>query len=378
VLAAVAPMKALDRYVGRIALGAFLATLLFFLMLTIVGDLLNNLPRYLERAAEQVPEGDQAAGETSADTPVRRGLSGLEFTLALLRHYVRMVPELLVSVAPFATVIAGMLTVARLQHANEVVPMLFVGRSVQRVLRPILWLAALVALAMVACWQWVVPQVGASLAGDDGPFRRGPPLLKSLVYERQEIERHQFYARQYNPEARTLKDVRLLVQGVLAADTTHTQAASATWDAQRGDWRLQGGRLRSMAGERSVEWLVLLQEGRETVDAEVLSYTDLLALAEKRPNRADVKFALHRHITFPLANLLLLLLALPLAVFYERGSRISRVLGAIGLCGGYLLLSLICQSLGQSGLGLHPVVAAWIPTIVFGSLGIVSFSSMRT
>jgi lipopolysaccharide export LptBFGC system permease protein LptF len=70
------------------------------------------------------------------------------------------------------------------------------------------------------------------------------------------------------------------------------------------------------------------------------------------------------------------LLALPFAVFYERGSRIERVLLAIAVCGGYMLMDLVCQSLGQRG--LHPIVAAWSPTIVFGALGIVLFGSTKT
>ena len=87
--------------------------------------------------------------------------------------------------------------------------------------------------------------------------------------------------------------------------------------------------------------------------------------------------AFHRHLTWPLANVLLLLLVLPMAVHFERGSRVSRVMAAIALCGGYFLLDLICQSLGQRNF-VHPVVAAWTPPIVFGSLGAVLFGSLRT
>ena len=122
---------------------------------------------------------------------------------------------------------------------------------------------------------------------------------------------------------------------------------------------------------------MLLQQSRETVDPETMSYTDLVHLIEARPNRADVRLALHRHITYPLANILLLLLALPMAVRYERGSRIDRILAAIAMCGGYFLVDLVCQRLGQRE-WLHPIVAAWTPTIVFGSLGVVLFSSTRS
>jgi lipopolysaccharide export system permease protein len=96
-----------------------------------------------------------------------------------------------------------------------------------------------------------------------------------------------------------------------------------------------------------------------------------------RPTRADVRLAFHRHITWPLANVLLLLLVLPLAVHYERGSRLWRVLAAIGLCVAYMVFDLACQSLGKRGL-VDPVFLAWAPPIVFGSLAAVLYGSTRS
>ena len=143
---------------------------------------------------------------------------------------------------------------------------------------------------------------------------------------------------------------------------------------------------------RSIEWLgrpdlkpaLLLRECRDTIDPELLSYDDLMEMVQSRPFRADIRLALHHHVTWPLACVLLLLLALPMAVYYERGSRIGRLLWAIGLCGAFVLFDMVCQSLGQRGgidgtsTWMHPVMAAWVPTIVFGSLGVVLWSGTRT
>ena len=359
-------MKLLDRYVGRIALGAFGAALAFFLFLSILVDVLNNLPRYADRAA-------------------RQGLGGIDLAIYLALYYVKLLPVLFTTVTPFATVIAGMFTIARLQHANEVVPMLFVGRSIHAVVRPILLLGALAGLAMAGCWQWVVPHVGAALASDETFLRKGDTVHKALVHELHGTEEQRFYVAEFHPIEATLTDVRLLVRGTLAEDVSLTTAKSATWDPGQLDWRLVDGLTWRGRSAAPTQWLgrpdltpsLLVQQSRDTIDPETLSYSDLIELGIRRPNRADVRLAFHRHITWPLANLLLLLLALPLAVFYERRSRVERVLGAIGLCGGYMMLDLTCQSLGQNGL-MHPVVAAWVPMIVFGSLGAVLFGSTRT
>ena len=359
-------MRRLDRYVGRIMLGAFLAALLFFLFVSILVDLLNNLPRYADRAAQE-------------------GLGGLTMAVYLGLYYLKLLPVLFTTVTPFASVIAGMFTVARLQHANEIVPMLFVGRSIRSILRPVLGLGAVAALMMAGCWQWVVPHVGAALATDEAFLREGNSPQKHLVHETHGDVTQYLYVREFDPVQNTLGGVWLLSQSGEPGDVSLTSAPAAVWDANSGDWRLTDGRFRRDRIEVPQAWLnrpdvtpaVLLQQSRDDVDPDTMSYTDLAELLAARPHRADVRLALHRHVTFPLANVLLLLLALPLAVRYERGGRIDRVLGAIGLCAGYVLVDMTCQQLGQRNL-LHPIVAAWTPTIVFGSLGVVLFGSTRT
>lgn len=363
-------MSMLDRYVGRIVLGAFGATLLFFLFITILMDLLNNLHKYAANAAD-------------------KGLGGFDLALYLGWHYVQTTPVLFVTVTPFATVIAGMFSVARLQAANEVVPMLFVGRSIQRVLRPVLVVGAMAGLAMAGCWQWVVPQVGASLVEGQAFLGEHTVVQKNLVHESFGDSNQYLVVGEYDPLARSMRNISMLSEGAVEADNVLVLAEQANWDETRKDWRLTRGIAQQKRGTFiepvPQEWLqrpdltpeILLQRGRESLDPETQSYSDLLETIALRPNRADLRLALHRHFTYPLANLLLLLLALPLAVYFERGSRIERLLGAIVLCGAYMLVDLTCQSLGQGG-HLHPIVAAWTPTIVFGALGLTLFSSAKS
>lgn len=358
-------MTRLDRYVGRIVLGAFAACMLFFLGLTILIDLLNNLPRYI----------DKAAGEN---------LGGMSLPVFLGRYYLQLVPVLFTMLTPFVTVIACMFSVARLQNANEVVAMLFTGRSIHRVLAPMLLCGAIAGLAMTACWQWVMPHVGAELAASESTLG-GTAVQKNLVYEVRGDVDQLLWVAEFDPVAKSMTGVCMLTESTLAMETTLTMAKSAVWDRAQKDWRLTDGTRSSQTGDVPQTWLqrgdvtpeILLQRSRDTIDPDTLSYTDLFELIESRPNRLDVRLALHRHFTYPLANLLLLLLALPLAVHYERGSRVERLLIAIALCGAFVVLDITCQSLGKRGL-LHPVVAAWSPSIVFGALGVVLFGGTRT
>jgi len=356
--------RSLDRYVARTTASSVLASLLFFLFLTIVIDLLNHLGHYLDKAE-------------------RQGVGTFELLVYLGGYYMRRLPVSFVVIAPFATVIGCMFAVARLMTQNELQPMLCVGRSMTRILRPVLLAGCASALGMAACWQWVVPVIAADLTAAQSILEGGDRVIQNVVFERRGDPFTGMRVREYDPEHEQLIGVSLLRQGDGRASLILADAAS--WDEDVGDWRLQNGVERTAEGERpcallgTQDWTPdeIRQRGQETIDCELLSYDELVETRRLRPNRKDVAMALHRHISYPLANLILLLLALPFAIHFERTGKIERVLGAIGVCAGYLLFDLTCQNLGYNG-WLHPIVAAWSPTILFGSLGVVMFTGVRS
>jgi lipopolysaccharide export system permease protein len=364
----------LDRYVGRAIAGSFAAALLFFLLLWVLLDLLNNLGGYLDKA-------DKA------------GIGAVPLLWHLAGFYARLTPFSFVTLGPFVTVIGCNFAISRLMTQNEVQPMLFVGRSMARVLRPALICGALVGLAMAACWQWVVPRIASEVAEAQSAFLGGDRSIKNVVLEtRSEQGFAGLRVRHYDPDRRVLEGVQFLRVGRALDAPRLICADSAQWDERLHDWRLENGTLsikdasggeitdiKSVAVLGTPDWTpeVVRQRGQESIDCDLFSYDELFETRRARPNRVDVAMALHRHVTYPLANIILLLLALPFAIHFERGGRVERVLGAIGVCAAYLLFDLICQNLGHTGY-LRPVVAAWSPTILFGSLGVMMFSSLRS
>jgi lipopolysaccharide export system permease protein len=356
--------RSLDGYVARIVASSWLAVLLSFMLLYVLVDLVNSLPSYLDRADEE-------------------GVGLFGMPAFFCRVYIPQLPTIFLTIAPFVTVIACMFSVARLMAANEVVPMLFVGRSMSRVLRPVLIAGVLAGLGMVACWQWLVPTVREAVQS------RAPTRLQDsgspVVIEIHGDISHFLYIKKYHASERRMEGVMLLLEEKRPGGTELIQAKGATWDDKHGDWRLVAGtarrgsveKTRAFMGEPKITPERVWQQGKEDLELDDLSYSELMEMERLRPNRLDVRVAFLRHFTYPLANVILLLLALPFAVYFERGSRIERVISAIGVCGAYLVVDLICQNLGRNG-ALHPVVAAWSPTILFGSLGVAMFTGIRT
>lgn len=355
----------IDRYVGQGVLGAYLGALVFMIFLSILIDMLLNMGKYLQVAAEY-------------NTPF---MSLVGF---LAQYYTVLMPFLFVTIAPFITVIACMFAVSRLMSTNEIAPMIFTGRSLYRVLRPVLFIALLSAALMGACWELVIPRLAEVKASRESVLG-SQVVAKDVLLTSPLNDKQHLRCESYHHDELRMVGVTLYDEGTGLGDAQIIEAKAARWLPDEDDWRLEEGIIhrgedtepRRMLMVEGFSPDLIFRSGKETKESAELSYTDLLELQALRPNSRGYVLAFHHHLTFPLANLVLLLLALPFALHFERGSKIERVVYAILICGGYLTVDLICQSLGQRG-DLQPVVASWIPTILFGSLGVVFFSGIRT
>lgn len=356
----------LDRYVSKAVYGAYAAGLVFLIGLMALLDVLMNLAGYLDSAAE-------------------RDVGVVSLFVLLAEFYVVNVPFLFVMIAPFVTVIAGMFAVARLMGANEVVPMIFTGRNMLRVLRPLLFVGAMSAGAMVACWQYVIPALTETHERLRSELQGDAITIEDLVVRLREGDERTMFADAYDPHAKRITRLQYINRGSTLADTMVTTARFADWNPESEVWDLTQGEEHGISTVRSVATLdvslltpeLLSRTSKESKELVTLSYSELRDLQQLAPGRRDFVLAFQHHLTFPLANLILLMLALPFSVHFERGRKIERVLFAVLVCALYLLADLTCQNLSRSGY-FHPIFAAWLPPIVFGSLGGVFLGSIKT
>lgn len=361
----------MDRYLGRAVIEAYVATALTFVLIVVLFDLLANAGQYLRVANE------------SLDISTL-GLIGL-----LIEFYACWLPGMFLSFAPYVTVIASMFAVSKLTSANEIVPMVFSGRSMFRVLRPVIAIAVASTLAMGAVWEWVAPMMSARFLILKDMLEQGrvDDAAKGVLVHAGSGQQVLF-CEKYRHRLQQMEDVTVYDRGAAGEGPSIYRARFADWEADgAGRWVLREGVRRH--GDRIVPWPALalpgitpdtvwhLSRGSHPEQVQLLSYSELLRLRELRPGRHDLKLQFHVHITMPLANIILVLLTLPLAVYFERGSRAERVVFAILVCAAYLVFDLTSRSLGLRQF-VDPAVAAWGPVIVFGAFGAVFYSSVRT
>ena len=360
-------IQRLDRYVAKSVVGSWVATLLFVQVLWVIVDLLVNMNRYMRLINDH-------------------GFELLEVVRTWAAFHLVSCPWLFVAVAPFVTVIGSMFAISRLMTSNEVTPMIFTGRSTVRVLMPCMVMAMISAGLMATVWETILPNTSRSMTQLDKTLRDGTGeshLEDIVLYSNNRTER--LMVKRFIPEKQRMEGIVVVIGGFDGQPSREIHAGAGNWHPERADWELQEGMVHARREKTPRQWLgmagitpeLLWLSARDAEASTLLAYSELLALLRLSEQRPDLVIALHYHLTWPLANLVLLLLALPFAVRFERGGKTGRIILAVAICAAYLIVDLTCQQLGR-GEFLHPILASWTPTILFGSLGLVMFGGIRS
>jgi lipopolysaccharide export system permease protein len=355
----------LDRYVARLFLGAYATAFLLVVGLYLILQVASQLD-FFEPWANPSAGGGPPRATTSE----------------LTRYYLLSIPYYYLQVGPFVTLVAGLFTVAKLVRHNELVAALSAGVSARRLLTPVLAGACAAALVLFFVREfatiWIAPQRDALYDVLDNHRRE---RVDEYVWVRDDagstvrIERY---------KTGVMEGVRaFLKQGGVRRIMS---AKRAEWQA--GRWLLEDGaswtegRASEVTPIGNLDGIdVTPQDVRTAIRASEqnleLAYAEVLKLARRDPDNLQMQTLLQYLITFPVANLVLLLVGLPFMLGRDRGRLFEGLITGGLLCVLYFCLDSLTREWGMNG-DLSPLVASWSPLVLFGSLGIVLWEGMRT
>ncbi len=322
-------------------------------------------------------------------------------TLSLIEYYLLSSPFFYAQFSPFVTVVAGLYTVSRLVKKNELTAGLSAGVSAQRLLAPLYFGALLAAVATFSIREYASFFVGTRRDAlyDLLENHRDEAVLKNFWFRaargdapghpRGDVVRLGEY-RAGNSLDKPPEGLRMEATLTRGGGVVVIVADRIEWVDHGGHrgWKMTGGFVREVADANKVEpaeWLELVQfTPADVLTAEKarsrvleLSFSQVLDLSSSDPDNTSYLTLLQYLLTFPLANVVLLLCALPFLVGRERGKRGGAVMGGLLLCASYFSVDFVARSMGLSG-DLSPLMSAWLPVLLFGALGISLTHFMRT
>ena len=367
----------IDRYVLGHFIQSYMTAMLLITGLFMVIDMASNLDDYLE------------PWEDGRTVPVT----------VLIKYYVLNLPYLFLQVAPFITLIAGMFTVSKLLKTREVTAILGAGVSAHRMLVPLFIASIVLGIGMF----FLRESLGLGVADqrdalryvlDEQSFDETYEDLMVLEASNRVVLVDNFSPGTRDGTPPTIQGLTAILHRAAERGVTNyirTRADLAFWDD--GVWRLKGGKRTIVdlnnTSDRANTELIETLDAADFSPARVLTFNrakqapleltfdEVRELIRLDPSSRSFQTLWHYHLTFPLANVILLLVGIPLMFNYERGKGSERI--AIGglLCIFYYATDFVFRTMGIQG-QFSPLLAAWIPVLVFGAVGIMLYDSLRS
>jgi lipopolysaccharide export system permease protein len=369
-------MNTLDRYLLREFFQALLFTVLVFVGLYVIAEMVDDMRGFVEHRPA--------------------------VTLIVL-YYAYRLPYYLVQVMPMAVLLSALFSLGQLGRHNELIALRSCGVSFLRIARPILT-AALILVGVVLLFIEAVMPATTPRARHIKRVNIERKADDSFQYRRDWITRS--VAGNWILQARHFDALAGHMSGVIVVHLTADRRVEERIDAEtgawlNGEWRLEKGVRRVFSPEGEVrefyrfevyEWKVreqpreFIRENKEedqllSMPLKELRYQiKLLREMGSDPRTEEVNF--HLKIAFPFAIFILALLGVALPFIFPTGQR-ALVWTAIGFVVTivtaffYIGFIAIGSSLGKNGT-LPPLLSVWIANLLFAGLGAWLMSKAKT
>jgi lipopolysaccharide export system permease protein len=355
--------RTLDRYVVREFMRLFTLASTAAPLLFILGDVMDNLDKHMARGVG-VP---------------RVALS-----------YLYQLPLFVLYSLPIAALIAAVFTVGNMTRHSEVAAAKAGGVSFFRLFAALPVLGVLLTLGGLGISEQV-PVTNRLREEALGIRSRQRQARNDFVYR--SADGRAFAIRQLTVSSETMQGITMEREGnEPEIPSEHATAQSARYEGDDG-WVLTRGHLRILLGsevERAFEFDQLrIPSFKETPeqllatqrDPENMRYAELGHFIEinQRSGGRPLKLMVARaqKIAIPVATLVIILFAMPLATSSGRGGSAYGMGISLAITIFYLMLFKVSGAMGASG-ALPPLTAAWIPNAVFMAAASVLLLRVRS
>ncbi len=371
-------VKTMDLYVARSFILAYAVCAVSFVGLFVVIEAFAKLDRFLRQDSSLIA--------------------------TIFKYHLAMIPTAYANyMGPILTLAAGMFTMTTLNRQNELTPLKAAGISVYRAMMPIFVLAAGLTGFTFYLKERVIPRF-------KDPIRSALSLsrartLNPMPYYDQD---HGCMIRvsEYSTTAKIARRVEVSekhpndnVKQLIDADQMEWIPAPGG-DLEEGAWVLHQGSIQrwdengNLIVNASASKFERLKEpfkrmdletslrpvDLETSDVEIsyLSWKDLKQQYQRQPYHRHLAVKLHHHFAFPLSHVVLLFLGIPFVLNLRNRSGFLSLAMSFGICALFYLVSSICMNVANQSEVLDPILAAWLPVMLFGSVGITMFDHLPT
>lgn len=348
-------LKKLDYYIIKKFLGTFVYAITLIIFIVVIFDLSEKIDNFIENQA------------TLRDI--------------ILVYYVNFIPYFINLFSPLFTFITVVFFTSRMAFNSEIIAILSSGVSYRRLLVPYLISAVLLSLVSIYLSNVVIPPANEKRLEFEYEFVKKPSSFTGRNVHMQIRPGIFVYLESYSE--RTQTGYRFTMEKIengnlkykLFADQIKYNEEEEKWTIRNYNERMIDGLNEQLRFGNNLDTLLLFTPydfTQNLKDMETMNFRELNTfIANERLKGSEIvsfyEVEKHRRLAFPFSTLVLTLIGVALSSQKVRGG-IGLHLGAgITLSFSFILFMQVTTTFATNG-DLHPMLAVWIPNIIFGIL----------
>jgi LPS export ABC transporter permease LptG len=319
-----------------------------------------------------------------------------------VEYYLWTLPEMVVTVMPIGLLLAMLYALTNLARHNELTAMRAAGIALWRLMLPYMAIGLAIGFAVLVINELWVPQ--SIMRADEIKQRRVAPTQSRVWHGplkfRNETENRSWDVKNFN-----LKTSEVIRPSITweTLDGTHHDLFAESGVFSNGVWNFfkvqqwdtpAGARFATASSNAVFE--AKFPETPELIKSDIkvnslkldqiakrpqLSITEIRNYERLHPRvqkdrRAILEAQLQGRYAEPVKCLMVVLIAIPFGARSGRRNVFVGVAVSIFICFSYFILQKICFGLGTADI-LPPALSAWLPNIVFGTVGLVMTLKVR-
>lgn len=351
-------MKIIDLYIIRKFLGTFFYSIALLSVVIIIFDLSEKIDDFLEKEAP--------------------------FRAIVFEYYLNFIPFFVNMFSYLFTFISVIFFTSKMASNTEIVAILSSGISFRRFLYPYFVSAAFIGILSLILANFIIPNTNKTLWEFEKTYIKNPIRNEDMNIHMQINPGVFIYVESFNTSTKTGQKFSLEQFDKEGKLVFKINSDRFSWVPETSQWRINNYYTRTIDGDR--EWMVKGLEMDTTLnlhpseftiisdDIKTMDYFELKAFIEKErlrgsPKVNEYRVEQYRRYAFPFSTLILTLIGVSLSSRKVRGG-IGMHLGVgIALTFSYILFMQVSQVFAAVG-GVPPMLAVWIPNIIYGLLSI--------
>jgi lipopolysaccharide export system permease protein len=354
-------MKLLDRYIIQKFLTAFFFTVLILVTVICVIDFTEKNDDFIKH--------------------------NLSMSKIIFGYYIYLYPYFANLLAPITIFIAAVFVTAQLAARTEIVAIMASGVSFRRLLLPYAVGGGVVGLLIFGLIGWVLPMGNKTRVDFERTYVKNPYRFTGRNVHIKEGPRTYVYMESY--ENTNNIGYRFAFETIDGTVLKRRMTCDAiTWDSTKHVWHMTPQLIRTFRGPQD-ETLLTLPARDTTLNlfpkdfastfklAETMTLPELNTFIRQKIQRGadDTQLYLsekYERYSYPFAIVVLTLIGVILSARKSRAGVGGQIALGFVLAFVFIIFVMLSRNLAQVG-SLPPLVAAWVPTVVFAGIGLALY-----